>query len=252
MPQPKQDTARTRFRLQAMTDVGLVRTHNEDNFIVCPNLADRRWYLSDTPQRLQPQGCLLVVADGMGGTNAGEVASALAIESIQKHFDALPLTDRPDEERATELMRQAIAAAHQTIVQEARQNAEQAGMGTTLIMAWVFAQKALIGWVGDSRAYLYQPASGLRLLTSDHSLVWEMVKAGTLTPEEADVHPRSNIITQSLGNGAQAPAPDFISCPLAPGDRLLLCTDGLNNMVPHTGIEKILQQGAIWELPASS
>jgi PPM family protein phosphatase len=239
MPQPQQDSPNLRVTIQAMTDVGRVRTHNEDNFIVCPDLGEKRWYVSDQPHPLSPKGCLLVVADGMGGTNAGEVASEIAVETIRRQFDGLPQLETPGEQQAYERLQQAILAAHQDIVEAALANPAHAGMGTTLVMAWVFPHKAFIGWVGDSRAYRYQKEGGLQLLTDDHSLVWEMVKAGTLTPEEADVHPNSNIITQSLGNGNQPPAPEFTSCALAPGDRLLLCSDGLNNMVSHKAMEKI-------------
>lgn len=229
--------------IQALTDVGRYRDHNEDNFIVCPDLREKRWSLSDHPAALSPKGCLLVVADGMGGTNAGEVASALAVEAIQKEFDALEIAENLDDAAIEEHLNRAIVAAQEAIVAHAKENPACAGMGTTLVVAWVFPTKAIMAWVGDSRAYHYSKQEGLKLLTDDHSLVWEMVLAGTLTPDEADVHPNSNIITQSLGDHNRPPRPDFTSCPLLPGDRLLLCSDGLNNMVTHKAIEKILAAG---------
>lgn len=226
-----------------MTDVGKYRSHNEDNFIVCPDLGEKRWFLSDTAAGLSARGCLLVVADGMGGTNAGEVASALAVETIQKTFDSLALEEQLQEHQRREYLQQAILAAHQAIVAAASNNSDQAGMGTTVVVAWVTPGNALIGWVGDSRAYHYRKGKGLTLLTDDHSLVWEYVKAGTLTPEEADVHPNNHIITQSLGDGSRTPAPEFTTCLLEPADRLLLCSDGLNNMLPHKTIAKVLAAG---------
>lgn len=229
-----------KVNIQAMTDIGRSRTHNEDNFIVCPDLSEKRWWLSDHPERLSSRGCLLVVADGMGGTNAGEIASEIAVETIRKTFDSLDIAENMPENEVQDYLFMAIMEAHRAIAESARQNPEYAGMGTTIVAAWVFQHKAFFSWVGDSRAYLHSKSSGLRLLTDDHSLVWELVKAGKLTPEEADVHPNSNIITQSLGDETRPPQPEFTSCTLEQGDRLLLCSDGLNNMVTHKKIEKIL------------
>ncbi len=243
MSLPKEVDLESKVNIQAMTDVGRSRTHNEDNFIVCPDLGAKRWYLSSDPETLSPKGCLLVVADGMGGANAGEIASALAVETIKQTFDGLAIEENLQENQIQEYLQQAILAAHHAIVAASNQNPAYAGMGTTVVVAWVFQQRAVFGWVGDSRAYVYRKGSGLQLLTDDHSLVWELVKAGKLTPDEADVHPNNNIITQSLGNEAQPPAPEFTSCTLQPADRLLLCSDGLNNMLSHKSIEKIVGEG---------
>lgn len=243
MSLPQETDFRTKVTIQALTDVGRVRDHNEDNFIVCPDLAEKSWLLTDHPHPLSSKGCLLVVADGMGGTNAGEVASEIAVDTIRHTFDALEIEEQPAESQIRAYLQQAILAAHEAIVTAARENSAHAGMGTTLVVAWVLQQQVYIGWVGDSRAYLYRKGKGLQLLTDDHSLVWEMVKAGRLTPDEADVHPNSNIITQSLGNEERPPEPEFTSCALAPQDRLLLCSDGLNNMLSHKGIEKVLGEG---------
>lgn len=231
---------RPKVNIQAMTDVGRCRAHNEDNFIVCPDLSQKRWCLTDHPAELTSNGCLLVVADGMGGANAGELASAIAVETIRNRFDALELAESLEEEQIQHYLQEAIMEAHHAIVAAAAENTSSAGMGTTIVVAWVFPQKVVMAWVGDSRGYRYNKPEGLKLLTSDHSLVWDLVKAGKLTPEEADVHPDNNIITQSLGAPDRPPKPDFITCALAPGDRLLLCSDGLNNMLSHKTIEQIL------------
>jgi protein phosphatase len=114
-------------------------------------------------------------------------------------------------------------------------------MGTTLVLAWITGRTAYLAWRGDSRGYLYRPGEGIRMLTEDHSLVWDYVKAGRLTPEEADVHPLSNIILKSLGNREVRDAlPDIVVVPLRPGDRLLLCSDGLNNMLTTRDIAQIV------------
>lgn len=241
MSLPQEVVSKTRVNIQAITDVGMARTHNEDNFIVCPDLNEKRWYLSDQPAVLPTRGCLLVVADGMGGTNAGEIASEIAVETIKRSFDALDIGYFPQETEIQEQLQQAILAAHQAIVAAAAQNQEYAGMGTTIVAGWVLPHKAFFSWVGDSRAYRWRKNIGLQLLTDDHSLVWEWVKEGKLTPDEADVHPNSNIITQSLGDAGRQPMPEFTSCSLQPGDRLLLCSDGLNNMVNHKAIAQLLE-----------
>ena len=240
MSLPPKAAFESKVNIQARTDVGRSRAHNEDNFVVCPDLSEKRWCLSDDPAILSSKGSLLVVADGMGGANAGEVASSIAIETIQQKFDSLEIEEGIEDSEINDYLFQAIIEAHKAIVAASIDKPEHEGMGTTIVVAWVFSHKAFIGWVGDSRAYLYNKRNGLKLLTSDHSLVWELVEAGKLTPDEADVHPNSNIITQSLGDPDRLPQPGFTTCTLSPGDRLLLCSDGLNNMVNHKGIQKIV------------
>lgn len=244
MSLPQEVVFESKVDIQARTDVGKYRAHNEDNFIVCPDLSKKQWCLSDQPEPLSSSGCLLVVADGMGGTNAGEIASEIAIETIRNTFNSLDIPEKLEDSMMREHLSKAVMDAHNAIVAASSQNPAHAGMGTTVVVAWVLQHTAVVAWVGDSRAYLHKKNKGLKLLTDDHSLVWEMVKAGRLTPDEADVHPNSNIITQSLGNGDRAPEPEFISCNMEQGDRLLLCSDGLNNMIPHKAIEIIMGDGS--------
>ncbi len=228
--------------LTALMDTGKVRDHNEDNFIVCPDLSKNNWYVDEKPVPLSPQGCLLVVADGMGGANAGEVASEISVESIKHFFSSLLLSKQPSEKQAKEYLAQAIYLAHEAIVAHARSHPQCEGMGTTIILAWVLNSKVILAWCGDSRAYLYRPNEGLRMLTRDHSLVWELVEAGQLSADEADFHPKSNFITQNLGNPGNPPQPDLAVVSLQAFDRLLLCSDGLNNMLTSAAIEKIISQ----------
>ncbi|WP_225000351.1 PP2C family serine/threonine-protein phosphatase [Cesiribacter sp. SM1] len=228
--------------IHARTDVGKTRAHNEDNFIVCPQVGEKCWHTTDEPVPLTDKGCLLVVADGMGGANAGEIASEIAVEVVRKKFDGLVLDQDFAENQAKDYLYQSIIEAHKAIVAAAIENPTYAGMGTTILMAWVFSDKAVLGWCGDSRAYLHRKKQGLKILTKDHSLVWELVEAGQLTVEEADVHPDSNIITQSLGDKNRLPRPDITVCRLEGGDRLLLCSDGLNNMLTHLDIAAILAE----------
>jgi protein phosphatase len=137
---------------------------------------------------------------------------------------------------------EAIFFAHQEIAGYARSHSECRGMGTTLLLVWVLDEKAYFAWSGDSRLYLYREGEGLRMLSDDHSLVWEMVLEGRLSPAEADIHPQSNIITQSLGAPAYPPKPDMRVESLRSGDKLLLCSDGLNAMATAQIIEGILGQ----------
>lgn len=236
---PSATTSGSSIELHAITDVGRYRSHNEDNFIACPDLREKQWVLPDQPVSLSPKGCVMVVADGMGGTNAGEVASQIAVDSIRGKFNDLERENGFDDQQVRDFLNKVILGAHEAIVESSIRNPEFSGMGTTIIVAWVFPDKVHLGWCGDSRAYLYRKKEGLKLLSRDHSLVWEWVEDGKITPEEADVHPRNNIITQSLGSQEHTPKPDFAEFALEKGDRLLLCSDGLNNMLNHKTIEKI-------------
>jgi protein phosphatase len=115
-------------------------------------------------------------------------------------------------------------------------------MGTTLTIIWIFPHKSYVAWCGDSRLYIYRKNAFLIPVTDDHSLVWEMVKAGELTPEEARIHPESNIITQSLGTPSFPPKPEAKAFEVHQGDRLLLCSDGLNSMLSDEQIYRILSE----------
>ncbi len=233
----------TLIRLTARTDKGEVRYHNEDNFLVGVNLSTQDWAVRDEIFEAGDMGSLLVVADGMGGANAGEVASQIAVEEIKKYFEQSLRSPSGSEDSFFEQLEKALFQAHEVIVKHAFDNPECEGMGTTLLLVWVVKTRAYIGWSGDSRCYKYNPQMGsLQLLIDDHSLVWEMVKKGELTEDEAAVHDERNIITQSLGADSYPPKPEFRSLELVEGDRLLLCSDGLNSMLLDSQIKNILSQ----------
>lgn len=222
-----------KIQLFATTHVGMVRDHNEDNFIVCESLNSKNWQFSpDAITEVSDQGVLLFVADGMGGTNAGEVASDIAQESIKTFF-----SDRLEECKSIkEFMFQAISYAHAKIIQRQNEDDETTGMGTTAILGWIRDNELHLAWSGDSRAYVVR--SGLRPypVTDDHSIVWQMVIEGSLTPEEARIHPDSNLIIQSLGEPRNLPKPSYKRISLQKGDLILLCSDGLNGMIPDEEI----------------
>lgn len=219
------------IKLTAGTNVGCIRTNNEDNFITNVDLSRPDWFLPQNPSeaiRLCDEGCALVVADGMGGLNAGEVASAIAVEHVKQEFLDANLKKIVKLEKDVEMfMREIVIKADDAIKKRVEEDPTTKGMGTTLIFAWVIENKAYLSWCGDSRAYIYNPASGLQRISKDHSYVQELVDAGKLDEELAFDHPNSNIITRCLGDFKDKANPDFNIITLKKGDRILLCSDGL-------------------------
>jgi protein phosphatase len=211
--------------LCAITDVGQVRDHNEDTF-----------HISD-------DGKMLIVADGMGGHKAGEVASALAVEALVEFF-----TDRCQKavEAGTEpietLLRASFATAHGKVLETSRNRIECRGMGTALIMAYVQGNRLYTCHVGDVRCYL-RTATSMEQITQDHSVVGTLVQAGELSPEQARVHPMKNELLQTIGLPAGI-IPEVNSRVLAHGDHILLCSDGLWEALPDEEIRAAVDQAA--------
>jgi serine/threonine protein phosphatase PrpC len=195
----------------ARTEIGLVRKTNEDNFLCDENRG------------------LFVVADGMGGHLAGEVASKMAIDVIK---DFLDLTS-PD---PLLMLRDAIKHANQLIYANSQGDHSHQGMGTTLTLALVFNDRLYIAHVGDSRAYLIRNNS-IKLLTRDHSYVGELVRSGGITKEQALEHPKRNVLMRAVGASPEVDI-DLLEINLENNDILLLCTDGLTN---HITEEEILK-----------
>lgn len=186
------------------TDIGRVRKQNED----------AAWF--------DEKHAVFAVADGMGGHLAGEVASSMAIEAVQK---MIRTHDRAD----TIVLRDTVRAAHEAIAAHAKAHPECAGMGTTLSILWRGGSYCYIAHVGDSRIYRMR-AGELEQITQDHSLVEEMVRARLITREQAKTHPRRNVITRALGTQGDN-MPDVLAADVKAGDLWLLCTDGLTGMV---------------------
>jgi len=209
----------------AASDIGQVREGNEDSYLV-----------------EQP---LYVVADGMGGHRGGEVASELALETIQSLFL----------KREGSLVTQ-VEEANRRVFERSQSDRNVAGMGTTLTAALVDGSRVQLAHVGDSRAYLFRDHE-LTILTEDHTLVHRMVMAGEITEEEAEVHPHRSILTRALGVDGRIQV-DELAIDVRPGDRILLCTDGLTGMVSEEQIRTILDsmpgdaQGAVERLIAEA
>lgn len=202
-------SARARHTWAALTDVGLVRTHNEDSLLAQPPL--------------------FVVADGLGGHQAGEVASLIAVETLRDHAPR-----RPD---AKGLAR-AVRAANREVMRAAREGHGRSGMGTTITAAIVEGTRIALAQVGDSRAYLLHD-DVLERLTEDHSMVADLIRRGQLTEAESRFHPNRSVITRALGTDANMDA-DAYELEASPGDRLLLCSDGLTGMLEDPAIAEVL------------
>lgn len=240
------------FKMTVATNVGLVRSNNEDNFIVCPNLDEKdNWFTPLSPDEvisLGEYGCVMVVADGMGGMNAGEVASEIAVNSIKNSYSAVKDFSKIADcsNHIETFMKKIIVEADAAIKKRVKEDPSTQGMGTTIVMAWVVEDVVHVAWCGDSRAYLFNRQLGLSRLSNDHSYVQELVDTGKLDPELAFDHPNSNIITRSLGDSPIKAQPDYVCKRLSVGDYILLCTDGLCGLCRDEEIMSILEQ----ELPS--
>jgi len=221
------------------------RDHNEDDCFIDSNLSDKsdgkEFFRSDITISLGEKGALLVVCDGMGGTNAGEVASASAINTMKEWFTADKLTEEVLTFPKT-YIEKAITDADRRIKEEGKKDKEKEGMGTTIVLAWLYGENVYIGWCGDSRAYKYNPESGLKQLSHDHSYVQKLIDDNELTEEMAFDHPDSNIITKSLGDPRQKIKPDVESFELCEDDIILLCSDGLWGVLRNKEIESVMAQ----------
>ena len=219
-----------KFKLAAGTNVGLIRQNNEDNFVVCSDLSTSNWLIPQVGDYadLGQYGALLVVADGMGGANAGEVASAIAVETIQSLFVPEQLEEAIATDKSIqEFMKDVVKTADLNILHRSQEDSSTQGMGTTVVMAWIIDGKAFICWCGDSRCYVLNKRNGLIQLSKDHSYVQELVDKGELDPELMHDHPLSNVITRCLGDVDNRANPETRIYQLHNGDIIMLCSDGL-------------------------
>jgi protein phosphatase len=211
-----------------VSDRGRRRSHNEDSF------------------RVDLDRGLLMVADGMGGHAAGEVASAIAIKSIGEFIQlsnenadiTWPFGFDPELSFECNVLRSAITLAHRQVKQAAEEKDEYVGMGTTIVCALVRDDKVHIANVGDSRAYLFRNGE-LVQITEDHTWIAEQVRGGILAPHEVRSHPWRNVVTRALGSRPQADI-DVASFELRHADVLLLCSDGLSSMIDDQEIHRVL------------
>ena len=213
------------------TDAGRVRPSNQDAF-VCGQLSDTV--------------CFAAVCDGMGGANGGNIASAMAVRVIANRL-VEGYRHGMEDSSILNLLETTVAAANVEIFDTAQADEQLLGMGTTTVIAVADAEHVLIAHVGDSRAYLYREGE-LHQLTRDDSIVQDMVDKGQLTEEQARSHPRKNFITKALGVNNDVEA-GYVTCQLQPDDGLLLCTDGLSNMLSVQDILLILSKNQPSHIP---
>lgn len=217
------------IRAAGCTDVGCVRKHNEDSFLSDPDLG------------------LFIVADGLGGHAAGEVASQIVVETLARFVGETVEKDRtwpveydPSLSYDGNRLKVALLLSDQAIAEDIRRNPERETMGSTVVAALFHGPKVTLAHVGDSRAYVLGP-EGIRQVTRDHSWVAEQVANGILTASEARVHPFRNVITQALGNGGELDV-ELQNLELSKSERLLLCSDGLSGMIGDKQIWDIVER----------
>ena len=214
------------IKAYGMTDVGRARELNEDSFYIT----------DDTLKDVQ----LFILADGMGGCNAGEIASSLAI-TCAKNYIENNFKDTPkDKESLIQLVGSSLEYANMVVYEKAIQNEEFQGMGTTLEICLIYNNRAYIGHIGDSRIYRIRKEF-MRKLTQDHSYVQKLVQEGTISKEEAENHPKKNMLMKALGCNAFA-EPDVMIKGFQKGDIIIMCSDGLSNMVEQEEIYKLVQE----------
>jgi len=226
-------SATIRIRAAVMTDVGMVREHNEDAVMAAEFVRQ---------SLIEPaESYLYVVADGMGGAEAGEVASAIAVGAIRKYVeDGL---GGAEAQNPSQLLTAALEEANRRIIEYQAAHPESRGMGSTAVSVLIAPPEGAVAWVGDSRVYHFSEASGLRQLTRDHSLVQRLIEIGQITPEEARHHEHKNVITRSLGARQSGPAgAEGMAFKLKRGDRLMLCSDGLTAHVDDQTIGEVLRR----------
>ncbi len=204
-----------------LTDKGLKREYNEDHYFRC----DER--LGNLPN-------LYIVADGMGGHNAGDIASKQAVAYMIKYIEDSEDTD------VTVLLTDAVLYANQQVYNEGKERAEYSGMGTTLVACCIVGDTAHVVNVGDSRLYKLNKEEGLKQVTVDHSIVEELYRAGQISEKERMAHPDRNVITRAIG-AEGAVAVDHFKVAMDEGDLIVMCSDGLNKMMEDSVMMELIQ-----------
>ncbi|MDR5658318.1 Stp1/IreP family PP2C-type Ser/Thr phosphatase [Serpentinicella sp. ANB-PHB4] len=205
------------------TDIGRVRSVNEDGFYI-----------------YEDKYGLYIVADGMGGHKSGDVASRIAIHTIKDQLISYLNSEELDENQISDLIIQAFEEANTAIYSKSLNEKNCNGMGTTATLILIFNDKAYIGHVGDSRAYVYRDKTTTQL-TEDHSLVAELLKNGSINEREARRHPKKNIITRALGTDNNINV-DIVTSKIHKNDIFILCTDGFSNQVNDDELSHVLEK----------
>lgn len=217
-PPERSEMAAGRFRSCAATHPGAVRARNEDSFVNRPDLG------------------LWAVADGAGGHQSGDLASRMVAEALE----AIPPGVTPPEMLAE--VRRRLNEAHERLREEASRRGPEAMLASTVVVLLARDDHFACLWAGDSRAYVLRGAE-LAQITRDHSLVQELLEAGAISAADAETHPNANVITRAIGADADSLELDKVTGQLLPGDRFLLCSDGLSKTLPDTDLAALLASG---------
>lgn len=210
------------IKAYAKSDIGQVREMNQDYFYISNSLDDVQIY---------------ILADGMGGYNGGEIASKLAVQATKNYIENNFKDIEKDKDSIIQLLGSSIEYANMIVYEKSKEKQELQGMGTTLEICLIYNNKAYIGHIGDSRIYRIRKEF-IRKLTQDHSYVQKLVKEGTITQEEAIHHPQKNMLMKALGCNAFV-EPDVMVKGFLKDDILVMCSDGLSNLVKQEEIYKI-------------
>jgi PPM family protein phosphatase len=244
LPEDRVTNGSVRVSVFGKTDLGRTRDHNEDTFLVA-DLSTGNASLQPAVRNHQvgPRGSLFMVADGMGGAAAGELASAMAADLIYRHLITAWAADpSPTAGRFAYRMKEAVELANDRIYSYAREHPEVRGMGTTVTAAGVFGSDLYLTQIGDSRAYLVRGTEAIQL-TKDQSLMQRLVDAGELTEVEAEQSERRNIILQALGPDPRVKV-DLTQQSIRRGDTLIVCSDGLSGLVRREEFAQLAQDNA--------
>lgn len=207
------------MKIFTKTDIGKTRSMNQDSLYISENIAGLQ---------------ICILADGMGGYKGGEIASKVAVTAVSKYliekFDQI----QKDKNSILDLLEDAINFANSAIYEESEQDEELQDMGTTLEVMLIYKQKVYIGHVGDSRIYRIRK-NNMKKITTDHSYVEKLIQDGEITREESYNHPKKNLLIKALGTDPEV-EPDLIYTVLNKNDMLIICSDGLTNMIPESEI----------------
>ena len=235
-----------KINIFSQTDVGKERANNEDAFAYCVDASNPQWDISCVKGELVTVGSLgaiSIVADGMGGANAGEVASGLAISTFREVFqDRTLLPTLKSDSDIHAFLTSTIEKVNEAILRHLDIDPDAFGLGTTIVVAWILKEKVYVAWCGDSRCYRFNPNSGLELLTKDHSYVQELIDQKEIKKEEALNHPDGHLITRCLGDVDASSVPEIRAFDIHDGDMFLLCSDGLCGYCSDSIIEHLLYQ----------
>lgn len=212
------------MRAFAKTDIGKMRSMNQDCI-----------YASPDEERIK----LYILADGMGGYNGGEIASSLAVESVKNYVKSYFASIQLDRESILNFLKETMEYANKVVYEKSREDEALEEMGTTLEICLIYGNKVFIAHIGDSRVYRIRK-NFIRKLTTDHSYVEKLVKDGTITREQAYTHPKKNMLTQALGCSLDI-EPEIMVKGFLKDDVLLICSDGLTNMVSENEIYGIIK-----------